>query len=340
MKIFNNSNNKSGSNYSDFVSDDFFNGEEYKFHKSLEGYSPVPVVSLNVKPTSLTRYNIFIKDESKRFHLKAFKALGASYAIHKFLLHNPGEHIFCTATDGNHGRAVAWASTKHKMKSVIFVPKNTNEKIISNIKNEGADVRVIDADYDTTVLTAKNFSDDIKAILIQDTSFDGYLDIPRDIMQGYLTQMREVEIPIPDVVILQAGVGTWAAAIILYYLKYFPDHLPKFIVIEPDEVACCYESAIAGKPVKAKGNFNTVMVGLNCGTPSITAFEVLKSHADYFVTIPDSYINSAREVYKNNHIESGQTGASGLAGLLAIAEDTELISEMNNILVFNSEGEL
>lgn len=339
MKIFDNSQNKSTIDLHEFITEDFFDGEEFEFHKALPGYSPVPVLPLLHKPEILSNLNIIVKDESRRFHLKAFKALGASYAIFKFLSQHDGEFTFCTATDGNHGRAVAWASSLNKMKSIVFVPGGTDEKVISNIRSEGAEIIIVNSDYDDTVKAAKKFSEDTGAILVQDTSFDGYTETPTNIMKGYLTQLRESEIIIPDVVILQAGVGTWAAAVILYYLKYFPERLPKFVIVEPKQAACCFESANAGKPVKASGNFKTIMAGLNCGTPSLTAFEVLRNYADYFVAIPDSFISEAIQIYETNNIESGKTGASGLAGLLAIAKDSDILNGDEKVLVFNSEGE-
>lgn len=340
MKIFDNLQNKSNIDLRDFISEDFFDGEELEFHKALPDYSPVPVIPLLEKPKSLSNFNIQIKDESKRFHLKAFKALGASYAIYKFLSQHEGDFTFCTATDGNHGRAVAWASSLNKMKSVVFVPDGTEEQVISNIMSEGAEIRKINADYDFTVKAAKEFSENTGAVLVQDTSFEGYTEIPMNIMKGYLTQLRESEIALPDVVLLQAGVGTWAAAVILYYLKYFPERLPKFVIIEPEQAACCFESAVAGKLVKASGNFNTLMAGLNCGTPSLTAFEILKKTVDYFVTISDGYISEAVSIYESNNIESGNTGASGLAGLLAIANNPGVFNGSESLLLFNSEGKL
>ncbi|KAA0208258.1 MAG: pyridoxal-phosphate dependent enzyme [Ignavibacteriaceae bacterium] len=341
MKHFTNFRKGFKNSFTDFVSDDFFDGEELDFHRSINGYKPIPLTQLITKPPVLSNRNIWIKDESKRFHLKAFKALGASFAIKKFIDNNPGQYVFCTATDGNHGRAVAWASAINCMQAVIFVPISVANETIQLIRQERAEVRVVNSDYDHAVKVAAEFAHDTGSVLIQDTSFEGYSEIPGLIMKGYLTQMRESEFTLPDTVILQAGVGTWAASVILFFLKYFPDNIPKFIIVEPEEVAGCLESAKAGYIVKASGKYQTVMAGLNCPTPATEAIKVLTRCVDHFIGIPDELVSQAQEIYKKNEIDSGSTGASGLAGLLAVAEIEGLLDESDkNILIFNTEGKI
>ncbi len=163
------------------------------FHESLEAYEPTPLFSLPDVSEILGIKELLVKDESKRFGLNAFKGLGASYAIYKYLQKHEGKPVFCTATDGNHGRAVAWAAKLFRCDSVIFVPKYTVQERIRNIEKEGARVVVVVGNYDKTVKTAHSEAGKIGWRVIQDTAWEGYTEIPEFIMTGYTTIFREVD---------------------------------------------------------------------------------------------------------------------------------------------------
>jgi len=253
--------------------------ELLNFHKSLPNYNPTKLVNLDNLSKQLNLKNIYIKDESSRFGIKAFKGLGASYALHKIIEKNNDPSLtFCTATDGNHGKSLAWAAKHFNRKCVVYVPKETVQARITRIADEGAIVKKINNDYDETVNQISFDAKKNKWVLIQDTAFEGYTEVPKLIMTGYLTILYELEEQFknkqqPDFVFLSAGVGTWAAIAILYFVKTFNEKRPKFICVEPVTADCVLESMKQGKLSKSKGNGNTIMAGLNCGTPSTIVSE-------------------------------------------------------------------
>lgn len=346
----------------DFIINDFEFDEEspYQFHKELDYYSPTPLYLLHVLAEELGLKKILVKDESKRFGLNAFKGLGALYAINKIIQKNPQKKfLFVTATDGNHGRAVAWASKKYNCDSVIFVPNNTVASRINNIRNEGASIVIVNGNYDEAVREANKFANSNGGVLVQDSAFENYTEIPHDIMNGYLTMMKELE-PYPnnesssaiDVVFLQSGVGSWAAVCAWYYKKKFKEKSPKIVHVEPFNSDCVLESIKLGAVTNTKKNQDTIMAGLNCGTPSTLALPLLKKFVDVFVTIPDEYSKLAMKNFyfpkKNDpQIISGESGAAGLAALLAIINEESLIevkdylklSSNSSVLLFNTEGD-
>lgn len=330
-----------------------------EFHKTLQEYKPTPLIHL---PNLAKKYNvgnIYVKDESYRFGLNAFKVLGASYAIKQSLEKNPTIKTFCTATDGNHGKAVAWSAKKMGKKAVVYVPKDTTKKRIEAIENEGAKVIQIHGSYDEACKKAKNESKANNWTLIQDTAWKGYLEIPALIMAGYLTMFKELENNFYpniekniDLVFLQAGVGSMAAAGIYYYLNKYGAKRPKIILIEPEEADGILLSFKNNKISTSKGNCTTIMAGLNCETPSIGAWDLLKNGTDYSLKINDNYAKQAiREFYyplgTDSKIISGESGASGFAGFLALLNENKYSKVKNtlklhrntNILFFSTEGD-
>ncbi|MCK4593582.1 pyridoxal-phosphate dependent enzyme, partial [bacterium] len=206
----------------------------FAFHRSLPGYEPTPLINLLTLAQGFGLGALRIKDEAHRFGTKAFKALGASYAIHRYLQENPGEHVFCTATDGNHGMAVAWSARIFEKRAEVFMPRGTVPARIRRIEGEGARVTIVDGGYDETVRTAAGEATKHGWVLIQDTSWDGYAEIPALIMEGYLTMFFEMEgeifppgEPEVDVVFLQVGVGSWAASAVMYLAKRSRERMPK-----------------------------------------------------------------------------------------------------------------
>jgi len=329
-----------------------------EYHKSLSAYQPTPLVCLPHLAQKYSIGNIYVKDESHRFGLNAFKGLGASYAIHKILEQNPTVDCFCTATDGNHGRAVAWASKVAQKKAVVFVPKNTTKSRIKAIEIEGAKVVEINGNYDETCIYAEEISKKNGWLLVQDTSWENYEEIPAQIMAGYLTLFQEIEdnlhsLPTPkiDVVFLQAGVGSWAGSAIWYYLNRYGNNHPKIVVVEPTEADGIFSSFVAGKRVIPDCSFNTIMAGLNCGIPSLNAWEIIRNGADAAIRVGDKFAEQAiRELYyslgNDEKIIAGESGAGGLAGFIALmtSDDLQVLRKELNInsstraLFYNTEG--
>lgn len=331
-----------------------------KFHSSLPEYKPTPLLRLTNLSKKYNVKDIYLKDESHRFGLNAFKALGASYAIHQTLEKKATSETFCTATDGNHGRAVAWSAKKFGKKSVVFVPEDTTAIRIEAIEKEGAQVIQINGNYDEACQQAKKKAITNNWTLIQDTAWEGYTEIPALIMSGYLTMFKELEEenlhtsiePKIDIVFLQAGVGSMAAAGIYYYLNKYGAKRPRIIIVEPEEadgVLCSFEN---DEISTSKGNSSTIMSGLNCETPSLGAWDLLKSGTDYVIKINDEYAKQAvRELYfligSDKQIISGESGAAGLAGFLAIMNGSEFktikntleINENTSILFISTEGD-
>lgn len=332
--------------------------EILSFHRSLKEYAPTPLTNLTKLARSLDIKELWIKDESGRFSLNTFKALGASYAIYKYLEGKQEEVTFCTATDGNHGRSVAWAARKFGQKAVIIVPKNIGSARISNIQKYKARVEVIEGGYDAAVLHAREEAEKNNYVLMQDTSWPGYTLIPTLIAAGYTTIMAEIDehfnhpiTPVFDFVFLQAGVGTWASSVVAYFRNRYPGKMPKFILVEPNEADAFLESAKNSQLSATRKSQQTIMAGLNCGTPSAIAWEILKDGIDLFLTIPDNYtIKAMQDLYfpfKNDiQIFSGESGAAGLGGLIALAcnpglreiKDKIGLDKQSRVLVFNTEG--
>jgi diaminopropionate ammonia-lyase len=362
------------------ISADFENNDILDVHKSLHEYQPTPLIALPDLARELGVGQILVKDEAHRFGLKAFKALGATYAIYCFLKNlieseggtvqasidfysdtsfiEPGRFTFCTATDGNHGRGVAWTAKKLNQHAVIYMPKNTVPARIKNIEGEGAKVIVVDGNYDDAV--AMSFLDAEKNgwQIISDTSWPGYEEIPRWIAAGYTTMLKEIhDDPVVDdgidIVIVQAGVGALASTITWYYNSVYRKNPVKIISVEPDSAGCLLESVNSpeGKPHKIGGDPNSLMAGLNCGTPSDVAWPFIKQGIDLFLTIPDTFATTAMRRYyypcgSDPRIISGESGAAGLAALLAICNDSKLLHAKNGvgiysnsrILLLNTEG--
>lgn len=319
----------------------------HSYHKHLVDYNPTPLYTLDGHALGLGR--LYVKDESQRFGLKAFKALGASYATHILLKENPYITTFCTATDGNHGKAVAWAAARLGRRAKVYVPKHTVTARIRAIEEQAAEVVVVDGDYDTAVRQAELDAHKNGWTLVQDTAWPGYESIPELIMAGYLTQFLEIEDQIdlqPDLILLQAGVGSWAAAAACYYRARYGKK-PILICVEPIEADCILESAKQGRVTSTTASQQTIMAGLNCGTPSTLAFEILKASINLFLAIDDSWTIEAMKLLYANQIVSGESGAAGLAGLLALLHDNSLqkckehlgITASSTVLVFNSEGD-
>ncbi|MCP5103965.1 MAG: diaminopropionate ammonia-lyase [bacterium] len=348
------------------------------FHQSLEGYAPTPLVRLPATAKTLGVKEVYVKDESHRFGIKAFKAIGASYAIYRFLqnqwrerfdgtfdensfkdsevLRKLGSFTFCAATDGNHGRAVAWTTNKLKQRAVIYMPENTVPSRIENIETENGEVVLVPGTFDDCVEKCALDAETNGWQAISDTAYPGYMEIPKYIMLGYTTLFRELEDslnllegPGVDVVILPAGVGGLAAAGTSYYVRRYGGKRPVLVCVEPSDCDCFLESVQYGngEPLPTRGMQESMMAGLNCGIPSPIAWPVIRDGMHLFLAVTDNYVEDAMWSYYREGVTAGESGASGLAGLMALFRDSELgeardrvsLDSDSRILLINTEGD-
>ncbi len=341
-------------------------GDVVRFHQSLPRYSPSPLISLDTVAAELGIKRLYIKDEGNRFGLKAFKALGASYAVYRILKDRSGGSLkaeefltergrslaggvtFCCATDGNHGRAVAWIAGLLERPSIVFMPHGTVPARINAIESEGAEVIVVKGGYDEAVKRAAEKGKEQDVIVVADVGYPGYMTIPRYIQEGYLTLFKEVlmqsrergEKP-PDTIFIQSGVGAFASAAALF----FPDAEkgPALVSVEPTESACLLHSAEKGNdiPHSVASGGRTIMAGLNCETPSRTAWPLIRNRFTAFVSIDDTFTVEAMRLLAREGLVSGESGAAGLAALLAIHREKggTFLKPDERILLINTESD-
>jgi diaminopropionate ammonia-lyase len=345
--------------------------EVLSFHRTLPNYTPTPLVPLKRVADRLGVEHLFIKDEGQRFGLKAFKALGASHAVFRILHERSGGILrpedfltekgrrladgitFSCATDGNHGRAVAWIARLLGKPAVIFVPRGTVHARIKAIESEGAEVVVVEGGYDDAVRRTAEEAKRENRLIIADTGYANYMEIPLYIQQGYLTLFRETTIQLkelgekpPDIVFIQVGVGAFAFAAARYF--HDPTAFPRLISVEPTAADCCLRSAEIGngRPHSFVSTENTIMAGLNCGTPSFTAWPAVRDRFDAFVAVEDNYAREAMILLAEQSVVSGESGAAGLAALIALhserphfIEKKLRIGHRARVLLINTEGD-
>lgn len=352
----------------------------HRFHRQLPNYMPTQLVSLKGLARAWGLGEIYIKDESTRFDLKAFKVLGGSYAVVRLICQKMGIRIedtnydqlisgevsrrmghitLATATDGNHGRGIAWIAQQLGLKAVIYMPKGTAQSRIENIRSHGALVEVTDLNYDDAVRLASSMAEKEGWHMIQDTSWEGYEEIPLWIMQGYLTMCRETTEQMaelntaPTHVFIQAGVGAMSGAVVGYLVNKFRDELPRFIIMEPKNAACIFASAVAGdgQPHSVTGDLNTIMAGLACGEPNLIGWDILRDFSCGYISC-DNYVAAngirilANPVRGDRVVESGESGSVGIGLMELLANHTAFeeikqaleIGPDSKLLFFNTEG--
>ena len=301
------------------------------FHARLPGYEPTPLTELPALATELRVGRLFVKDESSRLGLPAFKALGASWAVHKVLKDQIGQVTLTTATDGNHGRAVARMARIFGHKAHIFVPRNVPRHAVEAIKAEQAEVTIVDGNYDDSV----NMAAKADGILVQDMGWPGYEQIPAWIVEGYGTLCAEIDEQLdhePDLVVVPVGVGSFAQAVITHYRSR--NSRTKLLAVEPEKAACVLESLKTGER-RTIPTSDTIMTGLNCGTPSATAWPFLRNGLDAAVAISDTECAKAVEDLHALNVHSGPCGAASLAGLRAVRDDFD---DLHTVVLISTEG--
>ena len=353
------------------------------FHQSFPQYKPTPLISLGQLAGRLGIGGIYIKDESQRFGLNAFKVLGGSYAVASFIARETGldisqldyaqltapetkkqlgDYTFFTATDGNHGRGVAWAASQIGQQAVVYMPRGSSPVRLANIRRLGARADILDMNYDAVVRHAYAESQKTpRSVAIQDTAWEGYEEIPGWVMQGYATmaletleQMQALGAERPTHVFLQAGVGSMPAGISAFLANRFPDACPLITVVESNAADCLFQSALKGdgSTVAVGGDHVTIMAGLACGEANVIAWDILREKAGFFAALPDYAAAHAMRMLASPlpgdaPVTSGESGAAGMACLLEALTNPACenfkqalgLDENSRVLLFSTEGD-
>lgn len=353
------------------------------FHESFPQYSKTPLAKLEHMASFLGLNGIYVKDESYRFGLNAFKVLGGSFAMARYIAKETnkdvselpynvltsdklreefGQATFFTATDGNHGRGVAWAANKLGQKSFVYMPKGSTLTRLENIRKENATATIEECNYDECVrMAADAASKTTNGIVVQDTAWDGYEEIPAWIMQGYGTMAMEANEQLveygcdrPTHVFVQAGVGSLAGAVTGYFANRYPENPPTVVVVEADVADCLYQGAVAndGNLRIVGGEMQTIMAGLACGEPNTISWDILKNHVEVFVSAPDWVAAKGMRMlaapFKGDpQVTSGESGAVPF-GLLACIMQMDTLKDLRDhlkldsnskVLMFSTEGD-
>lgn len=343
---------------------------------SWPNYEPTPLVALPGLAAGSGLKQIWYKDEAPRFGLGSFKALGGAYAVRRLLgreiarraevatvttadlisgrFRDQIEGItVCTATDGNHGRSVAWGAKAFGCRCVIYIHATVSEGRKRAMENFGATVIRVSGNYDDSVHQAAADAEAQGWFVVSDTSYDGYMEIPRDVMHGYMLMADEViaQLPpgeTPSHIFVQGGVGGLAAAVCAAFWLRLGAERPRFVVVEPEEAACLYESARAGSPVTVTGALDTLMAGLAAGEVSQLAWTILSAGAEAFMTVPDQAALGLMRLLADGvdgdpPIVAGESAVAGLAAALQARSDAAMSEVLqldgnSRVLVFGTEG--
>lgn len=339
------------------------------------GYAPTPLTALPDLAQRAGVASIHYKDEGGRFGLGSFKALGGAYAVARLLCQQVGQRLgrditpaqllsdaavrqvsaqitVTCATDGNHGRSVAWGAQMMGCRCVIYIHATVSEGRRDAIARFGAEVVRTRGNYDESVQQADQDARAHGWFVISDTSYPGYMDIPRDVMQGYQLMVHEAAGALPEWpthVFVQAGVGGFAAAVCAYFWERDRQRMPACVVVEPEQADCLLRSARAGAPVAVKGDLDTLMAGLACGEVSLLAWQVLDHGAAAFCAIPDAAAVDtmrllARPEGTDPAIVAGESAVAGLAAALLALQDPTTSAALglksdSRLLFFGSEGD-
>jgi len=325
--------------------------DAYMNISNWKGYSPTPLIELNKLSKELNLNKIFYKDESKRFDLKSFKALGGAYAVEKISKDNK-DIIVATATAGNHGRSVAWGARRLGLKCKIFISEFVSDARGKAMADLGADVIKVKGNYEKSLIECIKQSTENNWQIVQDVAWKDYMIVPRYTMAGYSVMMKEIADQINQNkishIILQAGVGGMAAAMIAGVARYL-QNVPEIIVVEPDSAACVLESIKTGKIEKIDIKRESLMGGMSCGEVSLVPWEILKNSVKYCISLPDDDIAKTMKLLGNSSfsdkpIIAGENSAPGVISLITSCEDENIkqklkLDQNSNVLVIGCEGD-
>ena len=325
--------------------------EAYLNISKWENYIPTPLVELNKLSEKLNLNKIFYKDESKRFNLKSFKALGGAYAVERVSNGN-NKIVVATATAGNHGRSVAWGAKRLGLECKIFISENVTEARGKAMSDLGAEVIKVKGNYENSLMECINQSTKNNWQIVQDVAWKDYIKVPKYTMAGYTVMMKEIVDQIGKKkishIILQAGVGGMAGAMIAGVARYLKD-IPISIIVEPVSAACVMESIKSGKIEKIDIKSESLMGGMSCGEVSLVPWEILKSSIKYCISLPDDDIAKTMKLlrnanFSNDKIVAGENAVPGVISLIASCEDENVkekiqLDKNSNILLIGCEGD-
>tara|TARA_B100000427_G_scaffold35185_1_gene25551 strand:+ start:433 stop:1560 length:1128 start_codon:yes stop_codon:yes gene_type:complete len=325
--------------------------EAYSSISNWKGYSKTPLLELNKLSKELKLNKIFYKDESERFDLKSFKALGGAYAVEKVSKGNK-DIVVATATAGNHGRSVAWGAKRLGLKCKIFISEFVSDARGKAMADLGADVVKVKGNYEKSLIECIKQSTNNNWQIVQDVAWKDYMTVPKYTMAGYTVMMKEIVDQIKNDqithIILQAGVGGMAGAMVAGIARYL-ENIPEIIVVEPDSAACVMESIKTGKIEKIDIERESLMGGMSCGEVSLVPWEILKNSVKYCISLPDDDIAKTMKLlgnasFSNEKIIAGENSAPGVISLITICEDEKIkenlkLNKDSNILLIGCEGD-
>ena len=325
--------------------------EAYSIISSWKGYSFTPLIELNKLSEKLGINKIFYKDESKRFDLKSFKALGGAYAVEKVSKGNKDITV-ATATAGNHGRSVAWGARRLGLNCKIFISEYVSDARAQAMSNLGAEVIKVSGNYEKSLIECIQKSQKNNWFIVQDVAWKNYVLVPKYTMAGYTVMMKEIVNQLKNNkithIILQAGVGGMASAMIAGVARYL-DNIPITIVVEPESAACVMESIKTGKIKKVIIKKESLMGGMSCGEVSLVPWEILKNSVKYCISLPDDDIAKTMKFLGNSSfsdkkIIAGENSAPGVISLIASCKDQMIkekikLNKNSNVLLIGCEGD-
>ena len=325
--------------------------DAYSSISKWEGYAPTPLISLNKLSKELSLNKIYYKDESKRFDLKSFKALGGAYAVEKVTQGNK-DIVVATATAGNHGRSVAWGARRLGLKCKIFISEFVSDARGQAMADLGADVIKVEGNYEKSLIECIKQSTENSWQIVQDVAWKDYMLVPKYTMAGYTVMMKEIVDQIKGEkithIILQAGVGGMAGAMVAGIARYL-NNVPVTLVVEPDSAACVMESIKTGKIEKIDIKRESLMGGMSCGEVSLVPWEILKNSVKHCISLPDDDIAKTMKLLGNSSfseekIIAGENSAPGVISLITSCEDQNIkenlqLNKKSNVLVIGCEGD-
>ena len=325
--------------------------DAYSSISKWQGYTPTPLISLNKLSKELDLNKIYYKDESKRFDLKSFKALGGAYAVEKVTQGNKNI-VVATATAGNHGRSVAWGARRLGLKCKIFISEFVSEARGQAMSDLGADVIKVEGNYEKSLIECIKQSTENNWQIVQDVAWKDYMQVPTYTMAGYTVMMKEIVDQVNNEkishIILQAGVGGMAGAMIAGIARYL-NNVPVTLVVEPDSAACVMESIKTGKIEKIDIKRESLMGGMSCGEVSLVPWEILKNSVKHCISLPDDDIAKTMKLLGNSSfseekIIAGENSAPGVISLITSCEDQNIkenlqLNKKSNVLVIGCEGD-
>ena len=327
-----------------------FIDDAYTSISSWEGYKPTPLIDLNKLSKNYNLNKIFYKDESKRFKLKSFKALGGAYAVEKISAGNK-DIIVSTATAGNHGKSVAWGAQRLGLKSKIFISENVSESRAKDIASFGAEIIRVKGNYDDSLKACITQSTENNWEIIQDVAWQDYELVPKLTMSGYSVMIKEISEQTNHYIthiFLQAGVGGMASAVIAGVARYFK-RIPRIIIIEPESADCVLASIDNSKLTKVEIKKESIMGGMSCGEVSLVPWQIIKNSVNNCLSLSDDNIATtvsmlAKGEFSNDKIIGGECSAPGIMSLIMSCNNKKIkqsldLNEKSNVLLIGCEGD-